>query len=216
MTRKTASLIILLLTAAALACTLLLYPSLPQRMPIHWDVNGHVDGWGEKMWSAFFGPGLLLALLLGLWAMPWLSPTGFKLEPFAPTFHWIVVLCGALAGFLHVVTLHAALQGGADRFRLVVSGILVFLALLGNVLGKVRRNFWVGIRTPWALADEAVWIATHRLAARLVFGLGLAGAVAIWLGAPPLACLAALMLGLVVPAAYSLVLSKRREGGAPS
>ena len=40
-------------------------------------------------------------------------------------------------------------------------------AALGNVLGKVKRNFYVGIRTPWTIASERVWISTHRLAARL-------------------------------------------------
>ena len=54
-------------------------------------------------------------------------------------------------------------------------GVLL-LALLGNVLGKVRRNFWVGVRTPWTLADVRVWERTHRLAAWLFTVAGLVGA----------------------------------------
>ena len=87
---------------------------------------------------------------------------------------------------------------------------------MGNVLGKVRRNFWMGVRTPWTLASEKVWVATHRLAARLLTAGGLAGAVAAWLGAPLVLCFWLLMVALLWPAVHSLLLYKRleREGEA--
>ncbi|HMC92889.1 MAG TPA: SdpI family protein, partial [Allosphingosinicella sp.] len=34
--------------------------------------------------------------------------------------------------------------------------------LIGNQLGKSRSMYLVGIRTPWTLASEEVWIRTHR------------------------------------------------------
>jgi uncharacterized membrane protein len=84
------------------------------------------------------------------------------------------------------------------------------------VLGKVRRNFWMGVRTPWTLASDAVWIATHRLAARLLVAGSLAGAIALWLGAPVEVGFFLLLTALLIPAGYSLLLYKRleREGRA--
>ena len=52
------------------------------------------------------------------------------------------------------------------------------------VLGQVRRNFYVGVRTPWTIADEGVWNRTHRLAAWLYTASGCAGCVAVLAGAP--------------------------------
>jgi uncharacterized membrane protein len=88
--------------------------------------------------------------------------------------------------------------------------------VIGNVLGKVRRNFWMGVRTPWTLANDTVWAATHRLAARLMVAAGLLGAMAVWLGVPIAICFVLLIAALLVPAVYSLVLYKRleREGQA--
>jgi uncharacterized membrane protein len=73
--------------------------------------------------------------------------------------------------------MQATLHPEMDPGRPLVGGIFLFFALMGNLLGKVRRNFWMGIRTPWPLAGDAVWIATHRAAARLYTAMGLIGAV---------------------------------------
>jgi uncharacterized membrane protein len=213
MTRRTAALTILAMLVAGVAYALVLYPQLPERIPTHWGADGQVDGWGHKSWAAFAGLGVTALFLGMLYLLPWLSPKGYELEGFAPTFHWTMVMGAGLGTYIEVVSLQAALHPQMQTGRWLICGIFVFLALLGNLLGKVRRNFWVGIRTPWALADEGVWIATHRLAARLLFATGLLGAVAVALGAPPEACLAGLLLALAVPAVYSLVLSKRRERG---
>jgi uncharacterized membrane protein len=79
------------------------------------------------------------------------------------------------------------------------------------VLGQVRRNFWVGVRTPWTLTSEAVWSRTHRLAAWLYVPLGVAGAAAVVLGAPLSACFVVFIVVVLLPAVYSLVLYKRLE-----
>ena len=95
--------------------------------------------------------------------------------------------------------------------RAMFGGLAVFLGLLGNVMGKVRRNFWIGIRTPWTLASERVWYSTHRFAGKtmvLCAALSLAGVVA---GLPLALCLTVLMAGPIVPVFYSLFFYKRLE-----
>jgi uncharacterized membrane protein len=49
----------------------------------------------------------------------------------------------------------------------------VMFMVIGNYLGKTRKNFFLGIRTPWTLASDEVWGRTHRLAGRLFIVLGL-------------------------------------------
>ncbi len=51
----------------------------------------------------------------------------------------------------------------------------VLFIFLGNYMGKLRRNFWMGIRTPWTIASDVVWERTHRLGGWLMVAVGLLG-----------------------------------------
>ena len=70
-----------------------------------------------------------------------------------------------------------------DIGRALIGGMFLFFALLGNVMGKVRKNFYIGIRVPWTLASDRVWNDTHRLAAWLMVGGGILGFLLVILGA---------------------------------
>jgi uncharacterized membrane protein len=50
--------------------------------------------------------------------------------------------------------------------------VSVSLIVFGNYLGKTTKNFWLGIRTPWTLASDEVWLKTHRLSGILFAGAG--------------------------------------------
>jgi len=89
--------------------------------------------------------------------------------------------------------------------------IFLFLALMGNVLGKVRRNFWIGVRTPWTLASEKVWNDTHRFAARLFVLVGLIGFFIILLGLPIYIAFIFLITATILTVLYSLVEYKHLE-----
>lgn len=209
-TRQTL-IVALLLTAAALGYSLLLFPSLPDRIPIHWNINGEVDGWGGKTFGTFLMPGTMGVFLGLLFVLPWLSPRNFTVDTFRETFNYVMVVVIALMGYMHVIMLYSGLHPRLDVSQALVGGLMLFFALIGNVLGKVKRNFWMGVRTPWTLASETVWIATHRFAARLFVGGGLLGALAAWLGVPLSACFVLLMVVAFAPAIHSLILYKRLE-----
>lgn len=211
MTTRNALIAGLTLLAASVVYALWLYPVLPELVPIHWDLHGRVDGWAPKQWAASFGPGMI-ALMLGLmYALPAISPRQFEIEPFRHTFNYLMVLVEGLFAFIHWVSLQAALQPEMNSGRVLIAGLFLFFAVVGNLLGKVGRNFWVGIRTPWTLASDRVWTATHRLAARLMFAAGLLGALAVATGAPVAPCFVILMTAILFPVAYSYVIYRRDQ-----
>jgi len=201
----------LLLAAAAFVCTYWLYPSLPERIPTHWNIRGEVDGWGPKPWAPFVSPGFMVVFVTLIGLLPWLSPRHFKVDAFRGSFNYVMIVCVLLMGYVQAIMLRTALHPEAPSARWLVAGIFLFFAAVGNVLGKVRRNFWMGVRTPWTLASETVWVATHRLAARLFVAAGVIGAVAIVLGVSMLLAFVFLMAAALAPVVYSLVLSKRLE-----
>jgi uncharacterized membrane protein len=200
---------------AVLAGTLVAYPSLPDVVPIHWNAHGQVNGWGPK-WSLFlYGPGGMLLIVLMFAALPWLSPKKFEVDSFRATYLYIMIVIVAMMACCQGLILLAALGSLSgvtfDISRAIEGGVCLLMALLGNVLGKVRRNFFVGIRTPWTIANEHVWNRTHRFAAKTFFAGGLLGLVAVALAAPFWVPIAAIAIAVLVPAAYSLVFYKQLE-----
>lgn len=200
---------------AVLFGTLVAYPSLPSIVPMHWDAHGHVNGWGPKWSLLLTGPGSMLLIVLMFAALPWLSPKKFEVDSFRATYLYIMIVIVAMMAYVNILILMSSLGslGGVtlDVSRAVEGGICLLIVLLGNVMGKVRRNFFVGIRTPWTLASEQVWYATHRLAAKTFFAGGLLGLVCVILRAPFWLPLAAILAAALIPAIYSLTFYKQLE-----
>ena len=117
-------------------------------------------------------------------------------------------LCPVL---IYALMLWAAVSGRTHIDRAVMGGVCLLIVFLGNVMGKVRRNFYIGIRTPWAIADERVWNATHRLGAKTMVLGGLIGLILALAGAHPVLCPLPAVAGAFVPAIYSLIYYKQLE-----
>lgn len=201
--------IVLIMTAVAL--TAFCWTRLPESIAIHWNLAGEADGWAGRWTLWLTGPGLM-ALLFGIGAaLPYLSPREYSVEKSGATAGHIVTLIVAMAGGVHVLLLAGNLGMDLDIARIVPAGVFVLLILIGNPLGKVRRNFYIGIRTPWTLASERVWYATHRMGARVLVVTGLCGLAAVFLGAPAAAMLTLIAAAALFPILYSLVLYKRLE-----
>lgn len=190
------------------------YPSLPDKIPTHWNIHGQIDGYGDKTWATFLTPALMTLMLGLLRALPWLSPKHFEIDAFRHTYEFVVLLVISLFGYINALLLAAARGGSVDFGRAMIGGMCLFFLLLGNVLGKVRKNFFVGVRTPWTLASDRVWVDTHRLAARLFVAAGIIGLpFCVWGGtvlsfAAPFAMI---MLASLAPVIYSLLHYKRLQ-----
>ena len=200
----------LLLIVAVLVATAVAYPHLPSRVATHWDINLKPNGHSPK-WALFLlGPGLMSAIMLFTWLGPWLSPKHFEVENFGSTFCQIMVMLQTMLAYIIMVILWSGLKHRIDAGRVVLGGICLVVALMGNVMGKVRRNFFVGVRTPWTLASERVWNVTHRFAAKSFIAGGLLGLVLVCAGLRRWPVLA-LLAGALAPWVYSLVVYKRLE-----
>jgi len=201
----------ILLTAAALVATIVAYPQLPSSVPTHWNIYGQPNGYSPK-WALFMiGPGFMAGIVLLTWLLPWLSPKQFEVEGFRSTYIQIMLMMVCMCAYIDALILWAGVGHGVNVGRAGLLGGCVFFALLGNVMGKVRRNFYIGLRTPWALANERVWNATHRLAAKTFVVGGLAGVALIATGLNGWSPFIALMAAALIPVLYSLYFYKQLE-----
>jgi len=201
----------ILLAVVALAASVVLYPHLPSQVAIHWNIHGNVDGYGDKSYAAFLVPGLMAILLILFRLLPWLSPRHFEIETTRPTYLYVMVVLLALFAYLHALILLASLARPMDVSRSLVGGFFLFFALVGNVLGKIPRNFYVGVRTPWTIADARVWHATHRLAAKLFVAAGALGFLAVLVTGWITTAFVLLMAAILAPVVYSLFYYKRLQ-----
>ena len=198
-----------LLIAAACAATVACWPQLPAQVPVHWNADGAIDRYGPRAVLWLLGPGMMAMLAwLGV-VMPAISPRRFEIAGFEPTYYYVIGVVVGLTAYVYALVLAACLQVQVPMAKAVPAGVFMLLILAGNPLGKVRRNFFMGIRTPWTLASERVWFATHRLAAQLMVASGLLGLFALWLGAPAWLLLALVLAWAPLAMGYSLLLYKR-------
>ncbi|MGO9336026.1 MAG: SdpI family protein [Terracidiphilus sp.] len=209
MTRKI-FIVEILLTAAALAITAIAYPHLPANVPTHWDSHGRADGFGPA-WKLFLlGPGCMAGQMLLTWLLPWLSPRNFPVNAFLSTYRQVMLMVFALTAYLTAILLWSAFGNAIAAGRALTGGLCLLIALLGNVMGKIRRNFYIGVRTPWTLANERVWNATHRFTGKLFVAGGLIGMVLVIAGLGSFA-LYAILAAALASILYSLVYYKQLE-----
>jgi uncharacterized membrane protein len=201
----------ILLTAAALVATSDAYPHLPDLVARHWDMSGQPDGYSPKWVLFLLGPGCMAGTMLLTWLLPWLSPKHFEVERFQSTYIQIMLITVGMLAYVDAVVLWAGVGHSVNVDRAGLFGVCLFFALLGNVTGKIRRNFYIGVRTPWALANERVWNATHRLAAKTFVLGGLAGLALIAMGVNGWPPFVALIAGALIPVLYSLYFYKQLE-----
>jgi immunity protein, SdpI family len=198
-----------LLVLAGFAYAAAMSSRLPDRVPSHWDAAGRVNGTMPKPWGVFLLPLVMTALWLLFQVLPRLSPRGFEMESFSRV--WGIITASVLAFmlFVEVLTLRAALTGAVLSPKVIFAAVGVLFAVIGGSLGKVTRNFFAGIRTPWTLASEEVWNRTHRLASKLFVATGLLVATAALFDISWWWPFAALIVGSFIPVVYSYVIYRR-------
>jgi uncharacterized membrane protein len=212
MTRDRANLLSYLFIIAAVGVAAWLYPSIPEQVPSHWNAQGEVDSYMPKPWGVVVLPLAAILVFIVMRIIPVISPKGYRTEPFANVMHIFQV---AMVGFMSLVAILVLLEASGVNVHLnkVIFGALgVLFIVIGNYLGKVRKNFFLGIRTPWTLASDEVWARTHRIAGWLFVLYGLIMLSGMFVMIPPVVFLVMVGVIILVPVVYSYVVYKRVEG----
>jgi uncharacterized membrane protein len=199
------------LVGASFALHVALYDLLPDPVPHHWNARGAPDDFMAKPWGAFVNP-IVMAFVWVLYSVaPIISPRTYELRKSKESFD--IPLVGVLT-LLFIITSTTFLRAAGWSVtiqHIIPIGLGVLLMVLGNYMGKIRRNFFIGIRTPWTLADEEVWLRTHQfggkvtvVAGALVVITAIAGMAGRWL-------LPIVIFDALISAGYSFVVYKRLE-----
>lgn len=202
--------IVLLLIAAVIGAAS--YGYLPEQVPAHWNAEGQVDGWMEKQKAVVMFPTIMLVMFLLFQVIGLISPKGFRLDRFGNV---VGILQNTMLGFLLLVYA-AQLAAGLGLPDVMAKAVLIgnglMFVVIGNYLGKTRKNFFIGIRTPWTLASEEVWYKTHRLGGWLFVLAGVFMLLLAPFNVSFMLVLVPVIFAALVPVFYSLYLYHRLEG----
>lgn len=154
----------------ALVIALVSLPFLPEQLPIHFDSQGQVDNYAGK-WSIFIAPAVILLLLFMAEILRKIDPKAKNYQQFESYYYDIHFAVSLLMLFIEVYILLfvSGLEWGINQ--LIYPAAALLFIFLGNILPKLKHNYFIGIRTSWTIASEKVWYLTHRFAGK-VFVIG--------------------------------------------
>lgn len=201
----------LVMIAVVCAVTGYFWQTLPEYIPLHWNYSGEVDSYERRELLWLLGPGLMAIMMLIALLMPYLSPRRFEIKKFEATWWYSMAIIVAMPAYIYSLVMISALGGEVSMKQALPAGLFTMMILLGNPLGKVRKNFFLGVRTPWTLSNDRVWYATHRLTAKLMVISGVLGLAGLLLGVSNWMLLVLLFCWAPVAVIFSLVYYKRLE-----
>lgn len=196
---------------AVVLATAYLYIWLPEKIPMHWDFNGNVR-YDPKagIWGL---PAMLAAFAVMFDILPHIDPRKRNYEKFGAYYDGFCLFMQLFLAVMWLIIIVESFRPGTisvGKTVMIMLGILFLF--MGNMLPKAKSNFYLGIKTPWALSDDEVWRKTQRLGGWLMF---LAGIVALGTGffldgvAAGIIFFTALMAATIIPYIMSYVWWKR-------
>jgi uncharacterized membrane protein len=148
------------------------YFNFPDQVAIHWNMSGQPDNWSSKGFAAFFFPFFILGLYLMLLFLPKVDPKKEKYKQFGKVYNIFKNIFILFMMSIYFLTSFNSLGYNVpiEIYMPVLSGILFII--IGNYMGKIKINWFLGIRTPWTLSSETVWNQTHRVGGKIFMLVG--------------------------------------------
>ena len=168
---KKMGLLTIVVTLLPILLGLLLWRKLPDQVPMHWGINGEVDGWESKARAVFFMPCFCAAMQLFLLVMTSIDPR--KKAIHRKPMMVVIWLIPVLSLVMNVAIYLIALGFKVNMVEIILVLLGAFFVLLGNYMPKLKKNYTVGIKVPWALNSEENWIRTHRFGGKVYVVTGI-------------------------------------------
>ncbi len=142
--------------------------SLPEKVPIHWNIEGEIDRYGSKLEMAL----LVLLLPLVTYLMFLIIPKfdrKNKLDEMGGKLNSIKFVLTVFMVLVSLFVIYSSKNESTTNTNYIILLIGVLFTLMGNFFKTIKTNYFIGIRTPWTLKNEMVWKKTHELAGVMWF-----------------------------------------------
>lgn len=143
------------------------YSQMPETVASHWNERGEVNGYMPKFWGLFLMPIISIVLFFLFLLIPKIDPLKENINKFRKYFDKFILLIIVFLFYIYLLTIFWNL-GGIFNMALFMTppmGVLFYYA--GVLIENAKRNWFIGIRTPWTLSSDNVWDKTHKLGGKL-------------------------------------------------
>lgn len=150
---------------SALLCALTMIPCLgvynrlPDRIATNFDLSGKPQQYFSKEFMVFVFPLIMAVIQLILCAITNLFHQKDTRDALNKAIRFLTPSVFYVAEFSIMLY---ALDQNKNIFAIICTLLGIILVIKGNFLPKIRRNMFLGIRTPHTLANQEVWDKTHR------------------------------------------------------
>ncbi|MDH5720550.1 MAG: SdpI family protein [Spirochaetia bacterium] len=163
--------LIFLISVISVIATAVIYPQLPEKIPVHWNIYGEIDRYSDKAY-AFLLAAIPFIMLILMRLIPKIDPRRDSYQKHKKAYEIVILSIVLFMIGVHWASMLAALNFLVDVSFLVKMFVGILFIITGNYMTQVKHNYTFGIRTPWTLASETVWHKTHRVGAYLFFICG--------------------------------------------
>jgi len=186
---------------------LLIWNSLPEEVPMHWNFQGEIDVYGHKssLWIIILAVNLPIYFLMLF--LPKFGGKEKNMELMGKKYERLRLILQLFLSSIVMVILVTIAGHTSIRLELMMGACFaLFMILFGNYMGNIRQNHFVGIRTPWTLQSEEVWKKTHELGGKLWMLGGFGGLVLLFV-LPENWALMTIVILMIAPMIYTLFYS---------
>lgn len=145
------------------------------QIAVHWNMNGEVDRYGSLIEGLLFQPAIMLFILALIQSLKYFEPRSENLAESKVAKEWIALTAVTLMAIILFGSIATSFGYDVPMMKVIVVSIMCMLIVIGNFLSKTKANFFIGIRTPWTLSNDVIWLKTHRLGGRLFILAGIIG-----------------------------------------
>lgn len=215
MTNKKMRIANYVLAVVSILLTAAVYPALPDRIPMHWDFAGNVSY--DDKYQIFLLSGMAVAFAVMFDVLPKIDPRKRNYQKFGGYYDIFCVIMQVFLLVMNGIIILESFRPGSLSVPMVVQlAVGLLLLFMGNIMPKIKSNFYMGIKTPWTISSEQVWYKTHRLGGRCFFIAGLIMIAAAFLPQTEYAAVVILICVLasaVIPTVMSYVWWRKEQAG---
>jgi len=180
------------------------YPQMPEKIASHWNVYGNVDGYMSKCFGLFLMPIISIGLFLLFILIPKIDPLKENIDKFKKYFDRFVILLMVYLFYVYLLTIFWNIGIRFNMVRLMIPALGMLFYYSGVLIENSKRNWFIGIRTPWTLSSETVWNETHKIGGKLFKIAGIISILGIFF---PKYALFFVLIPIILSSIYTIIYS---------
>ncbi len=174
-------------------------------LPVHWNMAGEPDRYGGKFEALLLLPLVSTAVVILFSLIRRIDPLHANIERSGQAYRATLLGILFVLLVLHIGAVLNAVGYVVNIGLIAAPAVGIMFIVMGNYLGKIRRNYMFGVRTPWTLSSELAWNKTHRLTGKLFVVAGFLILLACLWG--PTVAFYTMMISILGTVAFAMIYS---------